>query len=50
MIIIEKLMDDLESFQENDKAVNPAKFHLSKTRLPKAKESIQEIDADKAVQ
>ena len=33
MIVIEDLNDDLESFQENNKAVYLAKFHLSETSI-----------------
>jgi exodeoxyribonuclease V alpha subunit len=57
MIVIEDLNDDLASFQENNKAVYLAKFHLSETSIARrlrilvnAQRSVREIDADKAVQ
>jgi exodeoxyribonuclease V alpha subunit len=57
MIVIEDLNEDLESFQENNKAVYLAKFHLSETSIARrlrilvnAQRSVREIDADKAVQ
>ena len=57
MIVIEDLNDDLESFQENNKAVYLAKFHLAETSIARRlttlgirQRSIREIDADKAVE
>ena len=56
MIVIEDLNEDLEGFQENNKAVYLAKFHLSERSiarrmkmLSKCQSSIRQIDADKAV-
>ena len=56
MIVIEDLNEDLESFEENNKAVYLTKFHVSETSIAKrlrlllnGLKSIRGIDAEKAV-
>ena len=56
-IVIEDLNEDVEEFEENNKAVYLAKFHLSETSigarlktLVNAPKSVRKIDPDKAVE
>ncbi len=56
MIVIEDMHEDPENFEENDKAVYLAHFHISETNIArrlgnllKGRKSIREIDADKAL-